>query len=118
MLHSLTNSYLAASGLLSRLATPNGSFPSQRATVPLCLDLTEPRSFPAVLAHVEQTLGPVDVLVNNARYGLLGAVEETDEDERRLIMETNFFGPAELTRFLLEGFRTPTARRRRSMFPR
>ncbi|WP_104163570.1 SDR family NAD(P)-dependent oxidoreductase [Cryobacterium sp. N22] len=37
--------------------------------------------------------GRLDVLVNNAGYGLIGAVEEVDEDDARAIIDTDLFGP-------------------------
>ncbi|MBC2864941.1 SDR family NAD(P)-dependent oxidoreductase [Streptomyces mexicanus] len=84
-------------------------FPRSERILPAALDLTKPQTFQELLTTVETEFGPVDVLVNNAGFGLLGAVEETSEDERRLVMETNFFGPTELTRQLVAGLR---ARRR------
>ncbi|MFJ3212652.1 SDR family NAD(P)-dependent oxidoreductase [Streptomyces flaveolus] len=80
-------------------------FPRSERVLPAALDLTEPHTFPELLTQVETELGSVDVLVNNAGFGLLGAVEETSEDERRLVMETNFFGPAELSRQVITGLR-------------
>ena len=48
---------------------------------------------------------PIDVLVNNAGYGLLGAVEEVADDELRTQFETNVFGPWRLCRLVLPGMR-------------
>jgi len=49
--------------------------------------------------------GRVDVLINNAGYGIVGAVEETPESELRALMDTNFFGAASVTQALLPIFR-------------
>jgi NAD(P)-dependent dehydrogenase (short-subunit alcohol dehydrogenase family) len=49
--------------------------------------------------------GRVDVLFNNAGYGIVGAIEETPEQELRAQMETNFFGVLSVTRALLPAFR-------------
>lgn len=71
----------------------------------LDLDLTTAEGFAPALAAAEKALGPIHVLVNNAGYGLVGAVEETDDEELRAQMETNFFGPAALTSLALPGLR-------------
>jgi len=71
----------------------------------VALDLTDAASIDAAVREVEQRLGPVDVVVNNAGYGLLGAVEETSEAEARAQFEANFFGPTALTARLLTGLR-------------
>lgn len=49
--------------------------------------------------------GPLHCLVNNAGYGLFGALEDLDEDQLREVMETNFFAPALFTRRLLPALR-------------
>lgn len=45
-----------------------------------------------VVEQAHAHFGSIDVLINNAGYGLFGAVEETTEQEARNQMETNFFG--------------------------
>lgn len=49
--------------------------------------------------------GRIDVLFNNAGYGIVGAVEETPEHELRALMDTNFFGAVGVTQALLPVFR-------------
>jgi NAD(P)-dependent dehydrogenase (short-subunit alcohol dehydrogenase family) len=67
----------------------------------LRLDLERPDTFPALVAAAQEVVGPIDVLVNNAGYGLLGAIEETSRAEALRQLQVNFLGPAELTRLML-----------------
>jgi NAD(P)-dependent dehydrogenase (short-subunit alcohol dehydrogenase family) len=58
----------------------------------------------AVRAALER-FGRIDVLVNNAGYGSVGAVEEIDPDDLRALMDTMFFGAVALTQAVLPHMR-------------
>jgi NAD(P)-dependent dehydrogenase (short-subunit alcohol dehydrogenase family) len=72
---------------------------------PLQLDVTDADRIAAAVAEVLDRHGRIDVLVNNAGRGVIGAVEETTNDELRDLMELHFFGPAALTRAVLPHMR-------------
>jgi len=65
------------------------------------LDVTKPESIAAALA----ASGPIDVLVNNAGIGLLGAFEATPMATVREVFETNVFGVMAMTQAVLPQFR-------------
>ena len=69
------------------------------------LDVTDVGRAAAVVAEVVLWYGRVDVLVNNAGRGVVGAVEETTDQELRGLMDLHFFGPAALTRAVLPHMR-------------
>ena len=71
----------------------------------LALDVTDPAQVRAAVARAEQAFGGIDVLVNNAGYGYLAAVEEGEDAEIRAMFETNFFGLADTIRAVLPGMR-------------
>src|SRR4030095_8066141 len=53
--------------------------------------------------------GAIDVLINNAGYGLFGAIEEVSDAEGRQVMDTNLFGPLAVVRALLPHLREQRA---------
>ncbi|OOQ56469.1 SDR family NAD(P)-dependent oxidoreductase [Mucilaginibacter pedocola] len=62
------------------------------AILPLQLDVTNRAASFAAVAKAKEHFGRIDVLINNAGFGLFGAIEETTEEQARQQMETNFFG--------------------------
>ena len=70
-----------------------------------CLDVTDFAAIDPVVAEVEATLGPVDVLVNNAGYGHEGIFEESALDEMRQQFEVNVFGAVAVTKAFVPFFR-------------
>lgn len=71
----------------------------------LKLDVNEAADIKAVLNAAQVRFGRIDVLVNNAGYGLEGAIEETPLGHARAQFDTNFFGLLALTQAVLPGMR-------------
>lgn len=69
------------------------------------LDVTDAGQIRTAVAAAEDHFGSVDVLVNNAGYGYLAAIEEGDEADVRALFETNVFGPLNLIKALLPSMR-------------
>ncbi|MCA0318919.1 MAG: oxidoreductase [Proteobacteria bacterium] len=78
---------------------------AQLGAVPLAMDISRDADIAAAVATITERSGGVDVLVNNAGYGLYGPVEEIALDEARYQFEVNVFGPARLTQLLLPAMR-------------
>ncbi len=75
------------------------------ACLALALDVTDGAQIAEAVAQAENRFGRIDVLVNNAGYGYLAAVEEGDEAEVRAMFDTNFFGLVAVTKRVLPGMR-------------
>src|SRR2546421_7051987 len=65
------------------------------------LDLLDRPGMHAVVEMVVAADGRLDVLINNAGYGLIGGVEQVEIDRVRLNFQTNFFGTMELVQEVL-----------------
>jgi NAD(P)-dependent dehydrogenase (short-subunit alcohol dehydrogenase family) len=75
----------------------------------LPLDVTQQVQVDAAVRDAKERFGRIDVLVNNAGYGLLSGMEEASDTEARVQFEVNFFGLTAMTRAVL-----PVMRRQRS----
>ena len=72
-------------------------------------DVTDDASVQDGVKSVLEKAGKIDILINNAGYGLTGALEETSVEEAQQQFDTNFFGVLRVTQAVL-----PTMRQRRS----
>lgn len=73
------------------------------------LDVTNPKEIQDAIESALNTYDRIDVLVNNAGYPAMGAIEELSDEDIRRQFETNFFGVLNVTRAVL-----PTMRQQRS----
>lgn len=77
---------------------------SQAKIFILPLDLSDPSSLQRVVEEAIQFNGHVDILINNAGLGQRSLILETSPDADRRIMEINYFGTVNLTKYLLPHF--------------
>ena len=75
--------------------------PYPETALPLSLDVEKGDQIEASAAAAHKKFGRIDVLVNNAGYGYLAAVEEGDDADIRAVFEANVFGLAHMTRAVL-----------------
>ena len=73
--------------------------------VPVRMDVTDEASMVAGVNGIIEAEGRIDVLVNNAGYGYLGAIENVPLEEARRQLEVNLFGLARLTQLVLPHMR-------------
>ncbi|WP_111511281.1 SDR family oxidoreductase [Mycobacterium kyogaense] len=92
--------------VIATMRTPRQDvLPSSDRLQIVALDVTDPDS----IANAMQTAGPIDVLVNNAGIGAVGAFEATPMDTVRELFDTNTFGVMAVTQAVV-----PQMRQRRS----
>ena len=86
-----------------QLAELGGQYPETALILPL--DVMQQSAVDSAVKAALDRFGRVDVLVNNAGYGVNGAIEEVSEAEYMPMFETNVFGLLRVTRALLPQFR-------------
>jgi NAD(P)-dependent dehydrogenase (short-subunit alcohol dehydrogenase family) len=67
----------------------------------IALDVTDKAAAAAAIASAHERFGRLDVVINNAGYGLFGTIEEVSESEARAQIETNLFGALWVTQAAL-----------------
>lgn len=75
----------------------------------VALDVNDPAQVASAVREAEFKFGSIDVLVNNAGYGYLAAIEEGEDQEVRAMFETNVFGLVAMTQAVLPGMRAKGA---------
>ena len=76
-----------------------------RQVLPVALDVTDPNAAKAAVAAAVEAFGRIDVVVNNAGYANLAAVEDISLADFREQIDTNFFGVVNVTKAALEVLR-------------
>ena len=84
-------------------------FGHSAALLPVALDVTDEAQAKAAVQAAVERFGRIDVLVNNAGFGLLGAIEESSDADVRRMYDTNVFGLLNITRAVLPAMRAQRA---------
>ena len=100
------NAVVAAGRNVAAITERLGESP---ALLPVALDVTSEAQAKAAVDAAVEKFGRIDVLVNNAGFGLLAAVEESSDADVRRMYDTNVFGLLNVTRAVL-----PVMRKQRS----
>ena len=86
-------------------ASAAARFPASESLLAVRLDVTDEAQAHAAAAAAIERFGRIDVLLNNAGFGLLGAVEEATAAEIERVYRTNVFGLLAVTRAVLPHMR-------------
>ncbi|KAH7915491.1 NAD(P)-binding protein [Hygrophoropsis aurantiaca] len=79
-------------------------YPAQKLLV-VQLDVKRKTDVDIAFAKAKEAFGRVDIVVNNAGYGIVAEIEGTSEDRARDLFEVNFWGAAYITREAVRFFR-------------
>jgi NAD(P)-dependent dehydrogenase (short-subunit alcohol dehydrogenase family) len=88
---------------LTKFASLPGQYPGSAMVI--LLDVARSEMIASAVAQAIEQFGRIDVLVNNAGYGLQGALEEVTMEQIRRQFDTNFFGMVEVTKGILPHMR-------------
>lgn len=88
-----------------KLEAVNQALGTAENLLPLALDVTRADQVEIAVRTAIERFGRIDVLVNNAGYGLMGPFEETAPEDIRAQFETNVFGLMAVTRAVMPGMR-------------
>lgn len=80
-------------------------FDTNKDVLTLSMDVTDEAQVKAAIATSLEKFGQIDVLINNAGFGLLGSVEECSGQEVESVYRTNVFGLLNVTRAVLPSMR-------------
>lgn len=86
---------------IKALAQVKTSLPATEQHIVVPLDLSEPEQIQAVVVEAMNTIGQVDVLINNGGIGQRGFACETNLNVQRKVMEVNYFGAVAMTQAIL-----------------
>ena len=107
---SLTEAVLAKGGRVAATARNPEQindlitrYPDQ--ILPIKLDVTQREQIDQAVAKTITHFGRIDVLVNNAGFGIIGAAEAYTDEQMRSQLETNLYAPIEITRAVLPHMR-------------
>lgn len=99
--HNVAATSRSADDLMAALGTADTS-----RLLPLSLDLTDESAVAKAIAATTDRFGGIDVVVNNAGYGFLGAVEEVTDAEARMMFDVQIFGVWNVLRAVLPRMRS------------
>lgn len=74
--------------------------------LPIAVDVTDKSAVDSAVQRANNHFGRIDVVVNNAGYGLFGTIEEISEEQARAQIETNLFGALWVTKAAIPLMRT------------
>ena len=105
--HLAARGYLVYGTSRSAVMPEEATAPAERSLVPIMIpmDVCVDASVDAAVTHILRRHGRIDVLVNNAGFGIAGAVEDTSADELRRQFDTNVFGVLRVCRAVLPHMR-------------